>query len=123
MKTKLINNKLFENIFKTRMDFKYISYRKLPSILNNPKKWQIVEIKTPSYMNKNHIMGSIKLSKIYHEIEKQNHSLNKKILLNGDFFDIAFYYHDLTKDGYKVYLFKNKPILYKSKNSKFRLDN
>lgn len=115
MKTFFKNNICFDNFFRTRMDFKFIHESKILKILMKPNKWQIVEFTLQNKLIKNHIVGAIVIDKIHYENSLKILNNKKKTLINGDFFEMTFFYHYLKNKGFNVYLLKNKPNIFKYK--------
>lgn len=98
---------MFDTIFKTNFDFKFIKQSKLPKIQND-LRWQVIQIIASHNWRKQHLLYATTISPLNFKNEyKDKLNRKKKILIVGDYRKNKGYYHFLKKQKYKVYLLKS----------------
>jgi hypothetical protein len=101
-----VRNKIFDNLFKTRLDLKVIRATELTNLIYN-EAYQIVDICPHHMWMQNHILFTVNLTPTnfkYQYADKLDRK--KKILLTGNWHKNAYYYRLLSANGYQVYLMK-----------------
>ncbi len=106
-----------ESVFRTRMDIKTVSWKRFQKLLFKPEQWQIVEFRAPNQLLPCHLPGAILVNKLDYQSCLTELNPNKKVLINGPYFEMSFYYHFLLQHHYKVYLLRNKPNVFKYKRN------
>lgn len=98
---------MFDTIFKTNFDFKFVAKDKFAKIKND-YGWQIIQIIKSYDWHKNHLLYATFFTPLNFKNEYENKlNKSKKILIFGDYRKLKAYYHFLKNKKYKVYLFKN----------------